>query len=65
MNSSAHRILVENHEGMWLLGKPRCRWEDNIKMDLKEMDCDAGDWIDVAEEGYSMDEDNRIRNCNK
>ena len=27
-----------------------CRWEDNIKMDLREVGCDAGDWIDIAED---------------
>ena len=31
------------------LGKLRCRWEDNIKMDLKEAGCDPGDWIALAE----------------
>ena len=30
--------------------RPRCRWEDNIKMDLREMDCDSGDWVDLAED---------------
>ena len=37
------------HEGNRPLGGPRCRCEDNIKIDLREMGCDAGDWIDHAE----------------
>ena len=36
-------------EGKRLLGRPRRRWEDNIKMDLRRWDCDAGDWIDLAQ----------------
>jgi hypothetical protein len=31
------------------LGRPRRKWEDNIKMDLQEMGCDGMDWIDLAE----------------
>ena len=31
------------------LGRPRRRWEDNIKMDLREVGCDPGDWIALAE----------------
>jgi hypothetical protein len=34
---NAHRILVEKLEGKRLLGRPRCRWLDNIKMDLTEI----------------------------
>ena len=37
-------------EGNRLLGKPRRRWEDNIKMDLRELGCDVGDWIDLAQD---------------
>ena len=36
-------------EGKRSLGRPRRRWEDNIKMDLREVGCDAGDWIDLAQ----------------
>ena len=32
------------------LGTPRRRWEDNIKMYLKEVGCDSGDWIELAED---------------
>ena len=37
-------------EGKRPLGRPRLIWEDNIKMDLREMDCDARDWIALAED---------------
>ena len=32
------------------LGRPRLRWEDNIKMDLQEVECEGVDWIDVTED---------------
>ena len=32
------------------LGRPRRRWEDNIKMELREVGSDPGDWIDLAED---------------
>ena len=38
------------HEGKRLLGRPRHRWEDNIKMDLRQVGCDPGEWIDLAED---------------
>ena len=37
-------------EGKRSLGRPRHRWKDNIKMDLREMACDPGDWIALAED---------------
>ena len=37
-------------EGKRLLGRPRRRWEDNIKMDLREVGCDPGDWMPLAED---------------
>ena len=47
---NAYGILVEKPEGKRSLGRPRCRWEDNIKMNLKEVGCDPGDWIALAED---------------
>ena len=47
---NAYRILVGKPEGKRPLWRPRCRREDNIKMDLREVDCDPGDWIALAEE---------------
>ena len=35
-------------EGKRPLGRPRRRWEDNIKMDLQEEGCEAMDWIELA-----------------
>ena len=47
---NAYRVLVGKREGKRLLGRPRRRWEDNIKMNLREVGCDPGDWIDLAED---------------
>ena len=41
---NAYRVLVGKPEGKRPLGRPRRRCEDNIKMVLKEMSCDPGDW---------------------
>jgi hypothetical protein len=45
-----YRILVGKPEGRRKLGRPRCRWEDNIKMALEEVGCGGMDWIDLAED---------------
>ena len=37
-------------EGKRPLGRPRHRRKDNIKMDLREVGCDPGEWVDLAEE---------------
>jgi len=42
------RALVGKPEGKRLLGRPRRRWEDNIKMDLQEVGCGGIDWIELA-----------------
>jgi hypothetical protein len=42
---NAHRILEGKPEGKRPLGRPRCRWVDNIKMDLREIGWDGVDWI--------------------
>ena len=47
---SAYRVLVGKPERKRSLGRPRRRWEDNIKMDLREVGCDPGEWIDLAED---------------
>ena len=44
------RDLVGKPEGKRPLGRPRRRWEDNIKMDLREVGCDPREWIDFAED---------------
>jgi hypothetical protein len=43
----AYNILVGRPEGSRPLGRPRCRWEDNIKMDLREIGFGDVDWIHV------------------
>jgi hypothetical protein len=44
------RVLVGKPEGKTPLGRPRCRWEDNIKMNLQEVDCGDIEWIDLAQD---------------
>jgi hypothetical protein len=45
-----HRVLVGKPEGKRPLGRPRHRWEDNIKMDLKEVGWGGrGDWMELAQ----------------
>ena len=46
----AYRVLMGKPEGKRPLGRPRRRWGDNTKMDLREVDCDPGEWIDLAED---------------
>ena len=43
-----YRILVGKPGGKRPLGRPRCRWEDNIKMDLQEVGCGGTDWSELA-----------------
>jgi len=44
------RVLVGKPEGRRPLGRPRCRWEDNIKMDLQEVGGGFGDWMELAQD---------------
>jgi hypothetical protein len=47
----AYRALVRKPDGRRPLGRPRRRWEDNIKMDLREVGWGGGaDWIDLAQD---------------
>jgi hypothetical protein len=43
-----HRVLVGKPEGKRLSGRPRRRWEDNIKMDIQGVGVGCGDWIESA-----------------
>jgi len=45
-----YRVLVGKPEGKRPLGRPRRRWEDNIKMDLQEVGGDCGDWMELAQD---------------
>jgi hypothetical protein len=47
---NAYRILVGKSGGKRPLGRPRCRWEDNIKMDLREIGWGGMDWKDLAQD---------------
>ena len=45
-----YRVLVGKPEGKRPLGRPRHRWEDNIKMDLQGVGCGGMDWIELAQD---------------
>jgi hypothetical protein len=45
-----HRVLVGKSDGKRPLGRPRCRWEDNIKMDVQEVGGGRGDWRELAQD---------------
>jgi len=45
-----YRVLVGKPEGKRPLGRPRRRWDDNIKMDLREVGCGGMDWIELAQD---------------
>jgi hypothetical protein len=47
---NAYRILVGKPERKRPLGRPRRRWVDNIKIDLREIGWDGTDWIDLAQD---------------
>jgi hypothetical protein len=47
---NAYRILVGKPEGKRPLGKPRCMWFDNIRMDLREIGWGGMDWIDLTQD---------------
>jgi hypothetical protein len=40
-----YRVLVRKPEGKRPLGRPRRRWEDNVRMELQEVGCVYEDWI--------------------
>ena len=47
---AVHKVLVGKPEGKRPFGRPRRRWEDNIKMDLQEVGRGCGDWMGLAED---------------
>jgi hypothetical protein len=47
---NAYRIFVGKPEGKRRLGRPRRRWVNNIKIDLREIGLDSRDWIEVGED---------------
>jgi hypothetical protein len=47
---NAYRLLVGKPEGKRLLGRPSCKWVDNIRMDLGEVGWGDVDWIGLAQD---------------
>ena len=47
-----YRVLVGIPEGRKPLEKPRRRWEDNIRMELREVGCGCLDWLELAQDRY-------------
>ncbi|KAJ4450327.1 hypothetical protein ANN_01747 [Periplaneta americana] len=47
---NAYRVLIRRPEGKRPLGRPKRRWEDNIKMDLREVGYDGRDWVNLAQD---------------
>jgi hypothetical protein len=50
---NVYRLQVRKPEGKRPLGRPRCRWIDNIMMDLFEIGLGVADWIGLAQDSYS------------
>ena len=48
--TGVHRVLAGKPEGKRPLGRPRRRWEDNIKMDLQEVGGGCGDWMELDQD---------------
>ena len=49
MGSSSLKILIGNSTRNGPTENPRCRWDDNIRMDLEEVGCSTMNWIDLAQ----------------
>jgi hypothetical protein len=47
---AAYSLLVRKPEGKRTLGRPRCKWVDYIKIDVREVVCGDVDWIDLAQD---------------
>jgi hypothetical protein len=45
-----YRVLVGKPEGKRPLGRPMHRWEDNIRLDLREVGCGCVDWMELAQD---------------
>jgi hypothetical protein len=46
----AYSVLVGKLEGKRPIGRPRRRWKDNFRMDLREIGCEGVDWIDLPQD---------------
>jgi hypothetical protein len=51
---NAHQILVGKPEGKRPLGRPKLRWVDNIKMDLRQIAWGGMHWIDLTQDRYQL-----------
>jgi hypothetical protein len=49
-NINAYKTLMRKPEGKKPLGKPKIKWEYNIKMDLREIGCEGVDWMHLAQD---------------
>jgi len=47
-----YRVLVGKPEGKRPIGRVRCRWEDNNKMDFQKVGCGGMDWIELAQDRH-------------
>jgi hypothetical protein len=47
---NVYNILIRNHEGKRPLTRPRCRWEDNIRMDLREIVWEGVEWVHLVQD---------------
>ena len=50
LGRGVYRVLVGKPEGKRPLGRPRRRWEDNIKLDFQELGGGCGDWMELAQD---------------
>jgi hypothetical protein len=48
---NVYKILVGRHEGKRTFGRSRYRWEDNIRMNVREIQWEGMDWMHLAEDG--------------
>jgi hypothetical protein len=50
LKTNAYRIVVRKSDGKRPLGRPRRRWEDNMRLDLREIGWGGMDWIELAQD---------------
>jgi hypothetical protein len=50
--TGVYRVLVGRPEGKIPLGRPSCSWEDNIKLNLREIGMDGANWIQLAQDRF-------------
>jgi len=48
--TNMYKIFIGKHEGTRPLGRPRRRWKDSIRMDLREIGCESVDWMHPAQD---------------